>query len=488
MREKSSIKFYFFVIALGSYLCSYLGNPEIFHSIIVGNWIFSHQALPTTYLWSSASKDIFWLDSSWLFNLLISLIETNYYWTGLALLKVTLSILFIFFFSNFLTLIFKDFFVAGLISTIVGIGVLENSGLNPELFIISFLPLLLIFIKLFFAEKKKKLSFFSFFILCLILANIHFTFIYLLSAAIILLFPKDKKKKDLLFLFLAGLLAVILSPYGSKNLFWIYQQSTKNLTYYLANQELAANIFEYPFVCMILLWSIIFVFIYSLQNIKNYFKELVFSVVLTIFSFALKTFIPFTLIVLGYLLINLWKDAVDNQSNIPLQKVFNVFGEKLSRLSYFGVIWILFCVALVNIENLRRLPLVTFLLPEREMDYILEKKLAFPLWNQSAIAPYLIYRLANEKGEPGELVAMDQTAILNNPQLIREESHKMWRKSFAANSPKTVLVNYYSTLYDALIHDPQWKLVWQNDKEVSSQGQETEEKIPFYAWAIFVNS
>lgn len=486
--QKSRFKYYFYIVALGAYLCGYLSDPEIFQRIVVGNWIFFHKTLPTTYLWSLASKDIAWLDSSWLFNLGLSLIETNFHWQGISLTKAALSILFVFFLADFLVLILKDFFVSGLISTIVAVGVLENITLSPELFVICFLPLLFNFVRKYLAGDKKGGWLFAFFLLSLVLANIHFAFIFIGLGIIILLLPKANSKKDVFYLLLAVFLSVALSPYGFKIWPWIYQLTSKNLSYYFVTQELVANIFEYPFVCLILLWVMVLIFLYSLQNIKDYFCEVIFLTALTILSCAFKTIIPFSLVALSYLLANLWKDAADKETLIPLQIFFSSFGKKLAKLSDLGAVFLLFSVAFVNIENLRRIASVTILFPEAEMDYILEKKLPLPLWHQSVIAPYLIYRFANEKGEPRELVRIDKTAILNNPQLIREEFHKMWRKGFAENPPKTALVHYYSPLYDALIQDPKWKLVWQNDKEVSSQGQETEEEVPFYAWAIFVNS
>lgn len=481
------IRAYFYLIALASYLTAYISEPEIFQSLTIGNWIDAHSSVPNNFIWSFFGKQQNWLDSSWFFNLIISHIETNFHWEGIVIFKLLLSLIFVLSLANLLIKFLSNSFIVGLIVLFASIGILEQRTLEPMFSLIAFFPL---YLSLAFNFLNKKNSYFSlcaFIPLSLILANVHFGFLFLALISFFL-FLEESNLKDSLILFLLSIFSICINPYGLAIFGQIFHIFSVYLTYYLSLRETGISLYDYSFVSLILIWTMAAILSYSISDIEKFSKSLVLAVVLSIFSFAFKHVLPWAIIFTSFLLAKLFNQIIREDKKIDFLEFFFHMDRQVYKLSKFGVVWLMSCIAFVNIYNLIKIPVFTALLPEREMDFILSKKLEFPLWHQSNVSPYVIYRLANEKGEPHSLAMLDNFSVISNPELFRDESLQMWRKTFLENPPKTVLVSHNSPLYDALISDPKWKLVWQNDKEVSSQAEVEKEKIPFYAWAIFAKN
>ena len=115
-------------------------------SLYRGHWILKNFKFPKTYFLSSNSA---WYDPNWLFEILVSFVETNFSGKGLIFLKILFILFSLYVVSNLFFKISKDSFFSVLLAVFACSGFFVSSDLGP-----SYLSLPLIC--LFLAKQIKE--------------------------------------------------------------------------------------------------------------------------------------------------------------------------------------------------------------------------------------------------------------------------------------------------------------------------------------------
>ncbi|MFN8390662.1 MAG: hypothetical protein U0136_10265 [Bdellovibrionota bacterium] len=479
---------YLYAAALGSYLCGAITEPDFYFHLLNGRWISAHRTLPTTDIWTSALKGQRWYSESWLFDFLLSSTEDRFGWTGLAVFKIGLCILFVVALTSVLSRISGSRFFGGVLATVVACGTLEQAPFGPELFAYPLFTLL-VGTALFARERSRLTSFewVSVALCTLFLANAHASFFLLLCCAVLFGLKDPAKTVWMIVLLLCA--ALFVTPYAGSQIPFLATSLFARGRFYLQSQGGAATVFDYSFSFLLLLWFLAAFIGLAKRDSRRLPAELLLAGAVSLIALAVKFLLPFALILTGLVCAGVWASARLETRPKEIVVSFERLEQSLLRLPAVGVAWILFCVLVVNSANFVRRPSVDLLLPKLALDYVLERKLPFPLWNESAVGPYVMYRLADERGEPRELTAVDPRAVPEHSEIFFEESKGLWKASFSRVMPHTILVRANTGLYESLAANPSFHLVFQAGEEVlPAERQNKVEKPPFYAWAVFTDA
>jgi hypothetical protein len=128
------------------------------------------------------------------------------------------------------------------------------------------------------------------------------------------------------------------------------------------------------------------------------------------------------------------------------------------------------------------------LLPNEEVEYFLESGVQPPLFHEAFIGGYLVYRFSNEKGELNhQVMQTTYSSHLYRDAAISDFSLKSlsdtWRDNFRSYAPNTVLCRQSSSLYQFLLDNPEWSLVFSGNQK-KSKARGIIKNNPF-VWAVF---
>ncbi len=476
-----------FVFALGSYLCAYVTEADFYFHLLIGRWIGAHHALPRTDFWTIALHGNRWFAENWIFDVLLAKTEHLFGWTGLAIFKLTLCILFV---SSAAALFCRsagNLFFGTVLAAVVACGVLEQAHFGPQLLALSLFTYLLNRNLRPREDRCGAACYTTTGLAAVLLANTHSAYLLALVCSAAILCARKSASNARIFGLL--ILCAFASPYfGALIRFEVFDLGAQ-LKYFLQTQSAVATVFDYSFSFLLLLWTLVACLARGNRTEKSAPSvELVLAGLLSISAFTVKYLLPEALILTAVVCARAWAELSRRRMDNELTRSFLVLQAKLSALPSSGVIWVLFCIFVVNSVNFTRRPNIDWLLPRRELDYVLEKNLPFPLWHESGVAPYVIYRLSDENGEPRKLAAIDFRAVRKHPEFLWEEKGGLWKKSFLQLRPKSVLARVNTALYEHLSDDPKWRLAFQGGEEISRFVEKPAKTTPFYAWAVFVSA
>jgi len=463
-----------FCAALGSYLCMYIAEPDVFFHLTVGAWIRSHHAVPSVDLWSQALAGKPWIDQSWLFQVVLSALESSFGWEGLICFKLALCVLTV-------TAIFYSFasaaqerMFAAFVATMCACGVLEQSPLSPELVVWLLLPCCLALGNRGASPKT----------ICAalgvgaLLGNIQPAWLLGIAAISMLL----AVRWTIVVGYLAGALC---SPFFGAQFLSAIKETVAYAQFGLETQASLASIFDFRTAFLILVWALLALLArISLQELPR--KPLRAAIVLSLLSLLFSSLLAAALILTGWALCAMWPLCSNSQS--PLVTAIRGLERFLSKLPVPGTLWLLFCVFLVNSINAYRIPLIDIFLPVKETDYIVENNLPPPLWHESAVGPYLAYRFSDALGEPRRQIRLDIRSLPYERQRFVDEYRQQWQTAFEQEKPQTVLVRSNAPEYAALSRDSRYKKI----EPLSSESGDPEAAHPrrklTLSWALFVRT
>ena len=476
------VLFLSFIAALGSYLCRSVTEADFYLNLVIGRWIRATSSVPQSDLWTAAISGQSWKATNWLFQVSVSSMEDRFGWTGLIAFKLLLCCCFMFTLARLLGRLSRSGFFGGLLAVLVGCGVLELAPFDAELLgYVLFAAILSLGVSIRYWEGGL-LSHFFVFLCSVMLTNTSASYLLLAFYAVLsLLIHRDR-----LSLIFAALIAaaVPVSPYFGAQIGAQAAVAIAQAKYYLQTLTGAATIFDYSFCFLVLLWVLAAFLGMAESFVKRFRAEIFLAGGLSIVALALKALMPFALIFSAVLAAVAWRSREEEGTETDLQSSFEILGDKLASLPEVGVVWVLFCVTFVNVVKLYQNPNIDWLLPKHEIDYVLEKNLPFPIWHESSVGPYVIYRLADQNGSPKKLAALDWRAVSAHPEMFWQEHNGLWRQSFNTFHPATVLVRTNTALFEDLQASPEWKMVIRAGRPTDAE--DDGEKIPQYGWAVFV--
>jgi len=469
------------LIAISSYLCSSIHYPEFFEHLTKGNWILANGELPGTYLWTLVGSQLEWADPNWLFEVGVSFVETQFGIKGLVLTKLLLCIFVLISFSSLFSYLAKDLFFGTSLSILVSCGILFHSPFLPMLAAWSLLAgILLQACKFKDAEKLLSKDLLFIFILAVIYANTHGSFIAC-TLFVFILVSLNKQKR--LALFLVLLLAAVFSPYFGVQILTSLKTGWNHFYLDVVLQREPANIYNFTLAFVVLLWLIFALFWHYVPKAVSLGPILLVGF-LTLAGLGASFVLPFALFILGFVISIVWSDGgYQNKKN--LGEAIHKFKTMLSGITAMGGLWFLSCLCAVNIINQYRSPESKTLLPNNEVEFMIERGIKEPLFHEGFIGGYLVYRFSDEKGEPRNNVMHSSYSMQLYPKAAVAD-HSLsslgedWREGFKAYAPNTVLCRASSPLYQFLFENPEWKLL------VSGKKSERRDlKNNPFIWSVF---
>jgi hypothetical protein len=479
------------IVLLGSYLCASIFSAAFFGHLTIGHWIVSHYRVPTTDIWTLAAQGRVWRSDAWLFEVMLSAVESMFGDKGLIVLKLLLFSAFVGAASCCFSARSGDRFFGTFVAFVVSCGVLLGVCLEAKLLgWIFFIICLDLGCRFESGEDKKRLLILIFF-LGLLYSNVHSSSLgCLLVLAMLLLSEGENPIRRGCVPFLALFaLAQIATPYLGTQVYSSLRGFLNFLSLELNYQANPATIFQYP-VAFLLLLLIVIGYLWHCHPWTLRGSELLIILFAAIMGFASRSLLPYALMLCGLMCARLWGRVQGSglgNLGIALAKLEHQF----SKLPAVGLIWVILCLIIVNIANLVRHPITTVLLPAAEVDYLLEDELPFPLLHESAVGPYLQYRFADQAGNPKQLVAMTPAAAQIAPnfavaEMFLKDLHPGWEKFFTLIAPQTVLCRIGTPLYESLVNNQDWELVFEAKKRVGSGEEETTpSRRSLVSWAVF---
>jgi hypothetical protein len=164
---------------------------------------------------------------------------------------------------------------------------------------------------------------------------------------------------------------------------------------------------------------------------------------------------------------------------------------KLSRAPVFGLCWVLCCLVMVNVANGLKVPVAKVLLPAREVDYILDSNLEFPLLHEPGVGGYVQYRLSNMPEDKSKKSACSPRLKSQNPALYLkaqavEQLGSGWLDYFSLISPETVLCRRSSALASFLSESPNWDMRFSGEEErTKNLGTLSTSGSAEFSWLVF---
>lgn len=451
------------LIALGAYLVSPISDPQFYFHLTAGDaWI--RFGLLKRELLTYLGDGQWWVNTSWVFDVLLAQFEGFFSGSGLAFLALTLTLAAVISTGAVLMPLVQNPVLGFLLTAMVACGALEHWELSPAL---AAWPLLSFAIYACFSDIGFAIRSVSFLISSMLLANIHSSFFLL--PFVVLAVPHGKLKEHLVFLG-CFLLSCFLTPFHGREIAQWGAELILEMELAIQFQDSAGMVFHFRFAFLLLLWLLV---VLSIPR-KEKFQEVeisVFAGVLSLAGLVHKDMLPYAILFVGVILALIWRRAlaptVPSEELSPLLLGLRNVSAGMLRIPKLGAIWLIFCLAFVNVWNSMKMPVVDVFLPRMAIDSFIERDLPGPMIYEPAIAPYIIYRTYFVQRSSG-LVALYDDRL---PLLVRSLSTAYrslrspqpdWGTFFELVHPNTALCKRGSTLFQILERSSSWKIVYED--------------------------
>ncbi len=486
----------FIVLLLGSYLCSSVYAPEVFGHLAIGRWINAQLKAPAVDLWTVAGQGQDIRSGVWLFESIVSFCETAAGEQGLLILKLLLFTAFVAVCARAFSVRSANRFFGVSSAIVVSCGVLLGMCLTAQLAGCVFFCLSL---EIFYRARCKRLKAKNYLLLALFgcfYTNIHTSAV---GALLVMLclgacgertseYAADGRSSGCALFLAVFALTQLITPYAGRQTLTALLSFTSSLSMEGSLPSSAATVFYYPAAFMAILWMLIAYFWHCHpENMRS--REFVVLMLLSLLGLAWKEYIPYALIFSGFVVSSLWGRA-GGQGFGNLGTALAKLKTQLERLPATGILWVIFCLIFINVYALIKQPVATAFLPQREVDFLLEKRLPFPVLHEAAIGPYLVYRFTDAAGYPREQALWTPQVLAVNPDLSRIETsirsiQGEWQKAFELFNPGTVLCRRQSALYELLLRDSSWKLVFKEGRPAHADQARHQARHLTVSWAVF---
>lgn len=479
-----------FLLVLASYFCAPIHHPNFYFHLLLGNWIRAHGALPTMDYWSAAGEGAPFYATNWAFDVAVSWIEQAWGEQGLLNFKLLLFVSFIGLIASALSRRSGSRFLGAALTALIAAGVFESSSLEPDvigwgLFFFCFDSFLQLMRSENFARGLAKL-----FLLLIIYVNVHAS-AYLVIAGILAALPTASafNGRQKTALAAAAALAAFCTPYLGGQLLPVTSAFFVELAHHALLHPRAGTLFHYPTAFVLLLWMLLLACLQqSPRSIGA--RELALLVLLTLGALMAVDYSPYAIIALGYAVAGLWGE-VGPQGLGNLGRGIEAFRLRASEWDLKGIVWVLFCLVIVNGVQLFRLPLSLGGYPVKAMDFVVDRQLPGPILVDSRFAPYVAYRTSDASGMPSAKPAVDPRTPtlafdLGRQMTLFERSGQGLDKFLSAAAPRLILCRTESLLCEVAARSAEWRLVFEWFKAVDDPEPLPEALRKGTSWLIYL--
>lgn len=469
------------LLLVASYLVLPIFNGEIFLNVVTGRWILAHQQLPDSFFWSIDGVGSSWGTPLPFFDLVVALADRWGGVRGLALLYLCCSVLLVFGLERLYSQLSGSRAVGGLLVVAAVSGSLVTYSFSSAIWIWLVLASVLNLLPRIAASRSAQML-----TVVLMISGagaVHLFVLLLLVLVHAALCLKIAGRRCAIVLTLLSVPALMIGIYngGSYQIGW-------------AIEPLEKLRFDYGAAFTLLFWIMLVVIEMGRQQKR--ISELLFRYLpllfLSLLGFAAPSLIGVSLVVLGFhLAASLSPDGVEvgvGSAAARLSEAFLRFGDSLRRVvahSPQGFAWVALCLIVVNVVQLWRTPIYSVMFPAGELAQLVKDPGNFPLLHGESSAAYLIYGLADERGEPRQPVSVAPRSFVGGSGDTGAgwaESRMRWFEELGA---KTALLNTVDPLLPRIQGDSRWSVVRTEDGNLSGTNiTGSGEKPSPWSWVI----
>ncbi len=459
----------FVAVVVGSYISLPIADPDLWWHITVGRWIISHHAVPRVDYWNMFSDEKLWRAYSWSVEVLFAAIDNAWGATGLAYAQLFLGVILTGCLQYVCGRLARDNFIGALFGLYAAVACYNNFTLRPQVFVWIFFALA-IFVADEIADKgisKKRLLALS--LLGCAWANTHLT--AALGLVAIGLWSLQNSKSEVSFRravlsATAFFVGTLWTPYFGGEWLTFFEKGGHPLKYQLIAEFQPATILQFSAVFVLLLVFLVLVVSYTTRALPPLARGILGAGML-LAGFTAVKFIPFAAIVWVMLFSAWWRIS----GAAHRTSVHDNFAEGLllARANFMSlqsktgmtIVFFMACVSVINIQRIRAIPLHVSMVPQRAVDFIVDKHLPMPILNEFGAGGYLMYRFSDKDGNPLQKVAIDGRTNVNP-----DEIWQMYRASFSGRAqwsdfiskvnPGTIMWRQGSPFVSLLLLSPDW--------------------------------
>ncbi len=470
-------------IFFGLYICQSVADPDLWWHITVGRWIVAHRQVPSVDLWNMFSSGEIWRAYSWSVEIVFALVERFGGERGLMALQIAFAFSISFTFFWVFSKMARDHFVGALVGAYTTVACFNHFTLRPQSLVWVLFALCLAVADRISERGASPGRLLALAVLGSLWGNIHLTAALGLGSVFLWIVQDSAHgfcpKKALLGAgaFFAG---TLITPYFGGEWLTFMAKGGHPLQYSSISEFQPATILQYSTVFVVLMGAIL-IAAFQAERGAPPAGRLVLGAGMTLAGLTAIKFLPFSAIVLGALCAAWWRHS----GHIPqpkgtdhlaeglrqMRKGFNSLERGTLMASGVMLVGLIFSQS----ASLYKRPAVSLdSIPKGAVDFILDRKLSFPVLNEFTSGGYLMYRFSDPAtGEPLHKVPIDGRTNVNSPEIW-----ELYRESFVGKSnwdgyikkvqPETVVWRRGSAMSTLLGLSPEWCGVYASGDEDES--------------------
>ncbi len=450
------------------FLSTPLADPDLWWHITVGRWILANQIVPANDYWNMFYAGEPWVAYSWLIEIIFALFESWGGLYGLLILKFATSLLLTFSLGYCFARISRDWFVGLLFALLTLAASSTHFSLRPQAFVWVYF-IWLIFVADALAEKSRanllrprdEFKFYFFFALLMAFwANSHLTAILGLFTLACWLW-KETSQRVLLISLLAATAGTFFTPYLGYEWIIFLQKASHPFDHSIIAEFQAATILQYRTAFLLLaIFFLLYLLYLAPRAVK--FPRLALVIVFVIASLAIGKFLPMGVIVSFAVVASIWARESERISQVhgPGQALM-LLKKQLLRVPKEGLSFVFIVLAILAGVHTWRAVINERMVPVSALDFIKEQDLQLPLLHGFTEGGYVMFRYANQAGEPGYLVPIDGRTNVIPADVWRKYSkaafgQRGWQEYLELVKPETILWRSDRALVSILLATGQW--------------------------------
>ncbi len=454
-----------FLLLVATYFCAPIHHPNFYFQLTLGNWIRHNGQLPVEDLWSAAGSGATYYADTWLFAAAVSMIEQFWGASGLLSAKLMLYVTFVGLVASALSARAGSRFIGAALTAIVAAAVFERGSFEPSVLGWGLFFFCLQLSSLLFASSRFNRDLSRLLLLLVLYVNVHPS-AYLAIGWIVfsVLTSETLSSRQKAVAALAALAAVFCTPYFGFQLLPSIGAFLSDTAHNLLVHPRAGTVFHYSIAFVVLLWVLLLLCLHQAPAALKP-REIALPALLTLAAFMCVDYAPYAIIGLAYALAGVW-GLVDAGSLGNLGRGVDALQRRTAGWDLRGIIWVLFCLVMVNGVQLWRLPLSLAGYPIKSFDYLVDREIDGPVLIDSRFAPYAAYRTAGADGLPAAKPVFDpRTPALNlelgNLMALFERSGKRPNEYLTAKQPRVIVCQTQSLLCELAVLSSRWNLVFE---------------------------
>jgi hypothetical protein len=460
-------------IFFGTYICTAVGDPDLWWHITIGRWIVAHGTVPTQDIWNMFSSGEYWRAYSWSLEIVFALVDRLAGGKGLLLLQMSvaclLSLSLFFAYSR----ISRSSLMGAVLGAYTTVACFNHDTLRPQSLVWILFVLSIAVADSIVERGLSKARMLALVCLGSAWANIHLTAVLGLGSIVLWSLQDSAHRYSLKRALATGgcfFLGTLITPYLGGEWLTFIAKGGHPLRYSAIAEFQPATILQYSTVFVVLMGTILIAAFQS-DRATPPASRLVLGAGMTLAGLTAVKFIPFAAITLSAMCAVWWRQSGSTPNSRGtdhlaegLRQVFAAFN-RLEPNTYGAIAILAIGMTTMNVSALLRQPVEEKIIPKSAVDFIDQHGLKHPILNEFGSGGYLMYRYSDERGEPRYKVAIDGRTNVNPPEvwdlyMASFSGRANWDEYIKKANAETILWRQGSPMTSLLLLSPDWCRVY----------------------------